>query len=299
MSFLPSRSRSVVLAALAFLAVGSLAAAVERARRNHVDLPLTCSLCDNKLTEIVVHLRGSNLGVPAYVATMDEVSHETRFALADGEKFSVMDQDGLTEVVTFHASGFADLSQAAPAEVVAAMNGQLTLAQASLHNGNLLLRGVKGGALSTLTPDNVTGTPLDTLMIQAGEMMPGADHVGLALSIPAGDEPAPGAFAGLPYRVLVSATEGTTDLGGGLTLPIATDGLTRAFLRAAASGLVPTLVGALDSHSDASAEIPLDALQALLGSAPPAKLFMAFVVTSADGTQPLYVSNRFTATLVH
>lgn len=84
----------------------------------------------------------------------------------------------------------------------------------------------------------------------------------------------------------------------GVGIPIASDEWTPKFLRAARAGIFLRLLGQPDGHSDATAEIGVLALREFLGANPPAKLHMAFVVLSADGSQTIFASNVITANLI-
>lgn len=244
-----------------------------------------------------IGLRGAKTGLPAYVPTMDPIEHDAVFGLTAGESSSVMDADGESQTVMFHASDFADIGAAMADEGIAAIHGQLTLATATFDNERLFLRGSTPGASASLTPMDEAGTPVATLKMASGERMERSDDVVLALSVPASAEPSPGAWAGRPYRILVSTTPGTTALDG-VAVSIAFDEWTPKFLRAARAGIFPTLLGHLDGHSDATTEIPVLALREFLGANPPAKLYMAFVVLSADGSRTVFASNVFTANLI-
>lgn len=262
-------------------------------------VPLTCSLCNNLLTDVILYLRGSNVGVPAHAHTMMPVDSEMMFALFPGDQFDVTNENGVTDTITIHAEDFSDVSNATIPEILTAVNSQLHVGTLSHVNGAFIVRGNKGGAAASLSLTNRTGAPVDTLLFMPGEVHFGANEVGLTISVPESADPTPNAYAGAPYKVFVSATDGAADIGNGITLPLAVDPWTRAFFDANRRGLISGFLGALDANENSAASADAGALHTILGDSPPPVLYMAFVVYDAAGTTPLYVSNRFTVTVVH
>lgn len=271
-----------------FLGAGTLVAIAAFAFAHHVPVGLSHVFGPEILREVTFFTSTGVFGVPSHRVGQAELpDHGAPVGLADGDSFSVMDQNGAIETVTFLASDFVDIALADTHDVVHEINDQVTLFEAVEHNGYLVLRGKQGGSLASLTVSDGAGGPLNKLGMGGGVVF-GRDNLELTLSIP---DPNLN-LAGRNYIVLVSATNGAIPFGR-RTIPIGADGLTMPFLNAAVNGLVTGFAGQLDANSDATALLTAAQLQQGFAGTYPDKLYFAFVVF---GTRPgtlEYVSNQF------
>jgi hypothetical protein len=273
------------------LGLGLLTAGVAFA--HHVPVPLSHIAGTEILTSITMFLEPTNEGVPAYLVAEDEHEHEVE--LAHGDSFFVYDQTGKIEQVVFDQADFQDITQADPHEIVAAINKQLTIAEAKSDNSYFVLRGIVGGSDNRIAVRDFTGAPLEKLHLPEVVVF-GNEDVVLTLSIP---EPDPGHghpddhLAGHPYFVMASSTDGSFVFKGE-EVPIGRDATMLQFMRAMRSGVVEGFVGRLDDHQDAEATLPAGSIQKVLNGNVPDELYFAYVVFSMDMSSVEFVSNRFT-----
>lgn len=273
--------RSLLVAAVFALAAAAGAQAVPKS--------LSAACCELFLTELVYLKTPGTTGVPPYVMGMGEAA----YALSDGASFTVGDGEA-TEQVVFSAADFADISAATPEEVMDAINAQLTLGEAMVDSGMLMLRGLQGGASAELELGEGAGDALMALGLPAG-MMNGADDIELRLAtdleMAMGDDHE-GGLAGHPYLVVVSATEGVTPVAG-WQVPLAVDATTLLGLRAIEAGLLPGFLGNLDAEGGATVSFDAALLPKMFPGGLPERLHFAFVVFEEDLSGIALVGNAF------
>lgn len=271
------------LVAAAVLATGGVALA------HHIALPLSHADAPEISSHIVLYKRPANVGVPGYVASATE--HEHMVALTDGASFQVV-VDGTAETVVFHAADFPDVGHATDAQVVAAVNPQLTASQLESQNGYFLFHALQGGSSHSIRLVEGVGRPLQAMGFSETQQF-GSERVQMVLSAH-GDEHdgVPGELAHHPYLLFASAGEGSFSFRG-VEVPIARDAVTAAFVQAARSGALPSFFSHLNGTEDARATVTLDQLGQILGLQFPSDLHFAYVVLSMDGTSVEFVSNRF------
>jgi len=292
-----------VLPLLALLAAAPLPVAAPAAAGEMVSHPvaLSAACCENFLTRLLYFSQPGNTGVPAYTM-VDPTAGMGGFALSEGASFQVVDQEGVTESVTFMAEMFTDIGAATMHEVVHAVNEQLGIALAFEDSGMLMLRGVTGGADSALTLVDGPGAPLAALGF-AEETVSGAADIELALAtdlmpMGMGDGGGQGAeLMHLTYAIVLSTTPGSTDLGHH-ELPMVVDDVTLLGLRIAQFGLAEGLVGELSHHGTAEAVFPSALLPKMFPQGLPEELYFAFVVFSEAADEIVFVSNRFDLELI-
>lgn len=249
----------------------------------------SAACCELFLTELAWVKSPANPGVPPYVMGMGE----TTFALTDGAGFSVSDGTD-TEQVTFSAADFADIAAATPEELMHALNDQLTLGEAMVDGGMLMLRGFGGGADAVLELTEGPGDALMSLGLPAG-MMNGDDDIELRLAtdleMAMGDDHE-GGLAGHDYIVVMSTTEGVTPVAG-WQVPLAVDATTLLGLRALQLGLLPGFSGELDAEGGAHVSLDGALLPKLFPGGLPERLHFAFVVFDEGLTDIAFVGNAF------
>lgn len=278
-------SRSRLLSSFSWLALAGIAVA------HHLHLPLSASCCEGMLGKVVYKLSGPAKGTVPYHAGTDE--HHIH-GLDQGHGFTVVDQDGTAETVVLGGS-----PEQEPQDVADALNAQLTVARAEVHNSVLFLRGTTGGDSSSLTLFEGDGNVLGLLGLQSGTEH-GTTDIELTLSIPTGDgehehdaDHAGPHLAGHPYVVAASVTPGVIDLGDGVSVGLGFDQTTEWFLRATAAGVLPGFTGTLDLDGHAQAVIPEPLLAKLFPAGMPERLDLAFVVFSQDLSEVAFASNVF------
>jgi hypothetical protein len=272
------------------LASGSLLCLAALAFAHHVPVGLSHVSGSEILSTVVYFTSGGTFGVPAYkVGAVEAPDHGEAVGLVDGDSFSVMNQAGVTETITFSAADFGDISTADVHDVVHVINDKASLFEALDTNGYVVLQGLVGGDSASLDVSDGLGGPLSKLGVTGGTAL-GADELALTISIP---DPALN-LAGAPYLTLLSATDGSFTVQGKV-IPIGFDSLTSVWLPFARSGAAPGFAGNLDANSDASAELTATQFQqAFGGSGYPDKLYFSYVVFTPGTLQIAYVSNRFT-----
>jgi len=254
-----------------------------------VPVALSAACCEKFLTTLEYY-NTADPGVPAYVMGMNGDD----FALVPGSSFQLTDSAGTSEDVVFDASQFADMDHATPEEVRDAVNDQLTVGEALVDSGMLMLRGVQGGADAAITLDDGTGGPLAVMGFENGTMTGTKDiELRLATSLDdgmggVGMEPLPHH----PYLVVMSATPGSVQVAGH-TLPLGIDATTQTVLRATQLGLLPGFLGELDGNGDALTAFDTSLLPRIFPAGPPEHLYYSFVVFSQDLSSIDYVSNLF------
>ncbi|MFN0242367.1 MAG: hypothetical protein ACKVWV_05685 [Planctomycetota bacterium] len=257
---------------------------------HHVTQALSYMHGPRILSEIKLFHGSSADGVPPYVLSLEEHGHHDHFALSDGASFTLSDESGNSNTVTFHAADFVDISKATVDEVVDALNSQLTLAVASEGNAYFHLQGLRGGFTSRLSLADGPGSPLAVLKFGLGTQA-GEEDVRLVISTPAPTQTVPD-LSGLPYLVVASTTAGSTFMNG-VEVPIAFDATTARVYRMTRLGYFGTFRGLLNSTGDAFAAFDTNLLGTVFPTGTPSKLYFAYVVMGPNGSV-VYSSNRFT-----
>jgi hypothetical protein len=269
---------------------GAVLVGAGAALAHHIAVPLSHVSGPEIVQRVKLYHQPANEGVPAYAVASEEHDHE--IALAHGDTFVVRDASGASETVVFDAADFVDISHATDAEVVAAIDAALTIADAESQNGFLLLHGIEGGVQAQLELEDGAGSPLAAMHLSSPAVV-GAESVVMTLSIPADEHGTDEAdLAGLPYLLFASATEGSFEFAGE-TIPIGRDAVTGAFVRAIRDGALPAFFASLDADADARANLSLEQIETVLGGVVPTELRFAYVVFSADFTSVEFVSNAF------
>lgn len=278
-----------------FTILAGLLLLVGVALATHVPVPLSSVFGGDVLSSIVYYTSDGNLGVPAYVIggeIGDGGDDGAGFHLDDGDAFTVTTADGSSETVTFSAADFADIGEATQDEVVAVLDGQLTLAEAALDNGHVVLRGLQGGSSAALILTDGPGSPLAALDVGAG-LTSGASDIELTISAPA----EAGDLSGKPYLLVASTTPGVIPVAG-FEVPLLYDATTAQIMRAAQLGVVDGFLGTLDANNDALAVFETDLLAKLYPDGAPPALLFAYVVFDESLSQIEFVSNAFEVQLL-
>lgn len=267
------------------VAAGGLAAA------HHINVALSYPQGPEILEEIHYIKNGLAVGVPPYHLTTAEVDHHAIFQLADGDGFQLVGPGGQQETITFDAADFADIGNAEIGDILDVINAKSQLAVAGDPNGYVMLRGVDGGAGSSLELIDGPGAPLSKIGFLDG-VLSGSDKIPLELSVPLGDSPI--SLIGHPYVMFVSATPGSFGLGG-KTVPIGLDGSSMVFLDLSLShpGL-RNFRGRLNTTEDSKAQLDPNLIDLVYGSATPSEMYFAYAVFAPDFKTVEYVSNAFT-----
>jgi hypothetical protein len=265
---------------------GAVAALAAVGLAHHVHVPLSTLFGPEILDGVVFYTGSDHFGVPHIRPSSETFDHHHTFDLDDGDAFSVTTGSGASERIVFRAADFAGgIDQALSTDVAAVINAKAQLIEAHVENEAIVVRGVQGGAASTLDLADGPGAPLAQLALPEG-LGQGSDHLELELSIPA-DHPVD--LAGHNYWVLVSATEGSFAFQGA-AIPLGLDPTLSLGVQLAASGKLPGFVGTLDAGNDASVVVDGSWLGDFM---PGMELGFAFVVMSPDWTAVDFVSNRF------
>lgn len=271
------------------LTTGAALGLAALALAHHVPVGLSHVSGPEILREVVFFTSQGLFGVPAYKpGAVEAPGHHDPVGLVDGDSFTLMDQAGSVETITFTAADFPDIANAVVADVVSVINAKSSLAQAIDHNGYVALRGVAGGATASLDVADGPGGPLSKLGVGGGQVF-GRDDLELTISIP---DPNLN-LAGQTYVVLASTTPGSFTLSG-KTIPIGYDALTARFIDFAVNGVAGGFVGTLDGNSDASASLAAAQLQQGFAGGYPDKMYFAYIVLGANQRRIEYVSNAFT-----
>jgi len=279
--------RSILcLAVTAALAVPSSA--------HHITKTLSYARGPEVLDSITFWNRPTNRGVPAYLLANGE--HEHAYNLTDGSSIVVSDGLGNSQTAVVHAASFADVHHATIGEIVAALAPQVTIADIVEENGFFMISGLAGGLNATVGVAAGSGDLLTRLNVSAG-VVEGEDDIPLVLSHYESGANPPN-YAGHPYRIFASTTEGSS-LIGGRQIPIRFDLTSRAVARIVQQGDLPGFTGILNGTEDARTAFRSAAIPALFGANPPAAIHFAYAIYSLDGAQVLFTSNRFTVNLVN
>ncbi len=259
---------------------------------HHIEVGLSHIQGAEILDSVVFYVDNQKFGVPHYRVALSQTDHHATLDFDPGDVFTVSDQTGATETILFEADDFVagsggSIDVVHMHDLVAFLNAESNLIEASHENETLVLRGKSGGSSSSLTLQDGSGSPLSTMSLSAGIGF-GKDDLDLEVSIPSDsglDLP------GQPYLVVASLTPGSFDLGGGLSLPFAVDALTTSSLKLSASGALPGFFGFLSGTSDASVVL---AGSNFAGMQTGQQIYLAYVALTPDLYGIEYVSNSFT-----
>jgi hypothetical protein len=276
------------------LTLASATLATTPALAHHITQSLSYGRGPEVVATVPFFDRAQDQGVPAYLLGNDEF--EGTFDLVDGSSIVVSDGLGHSQTAFVTAAQFPDIRHATAEQVLDALAPQVTIADLVEENGFLAIRGLVGGPGATIAVAPGAGNLFAHLDLPTAPAAGEADVPLLLSHFEAGANPPD--YAGHPYRIFASTTEGTSLLGGH-PMPIRFDSTTRAVARLAQHGALPAFAGRWNGTEDARAAFRAAAIPALFGANPPARIHFAYAIYSLDGAQVLFTSNRFTVEIVH